>query len=251
MPAYVFQARGLINARVIQYNLDWVWPYWVHRQFGPEDPSFVPRSFSLGHVNLTQRSWTAVGRRDIPVYAIVDPRGLVTPLYDSWSLDFWVIDDQGDALLPSLQLEAHQQVALTPHFTVSTRVDQGRQLLQSEVSLRMNGTAPMLRMAVTGRSPKRGWLVVSVRPYNPRGHQFCGRFILSCRSDITAGKQADVRGYETDHPIDCIFPIFIRAMSTSGCSRTIGTVTIFIAVLVWRRRRRCSDSSMENRKQCV
>src|SRR5699024_2256982 len=25
----VFHARGLINARVIQHNLDWIWPYWV------------------------------------------------------------------------------------------------------------------------------------------------------------------------------------------------------------------------------
>ncbi len=27
-----FHARGLINSRVIQHNLDWVWPYWVEQQ---------------------------------------------------------------------------------------------------------------------------------------------------------------------------------------------------------------------------
>ena len=31
----VFHARGLINSRVIQHNLDWVWPYWIERQFDP------------------------------------------------------------------------------------------------------------------------------------------------------------------------------------------------------------------------
>ena len=36
----LFHARGLINTKVFQYNLDWVWPYWVVRQFDPADPSF-------------------------------------------------------------------------------------------------------------------------------------------------------------------------------------------------------------------
>ena len=52
----VFHARGLINSRVIQHNLDWIWPYWIERQFDPEDPSFVPRAFSATHINLTHRN---------------------------------------------------------------------------------------------------------------------------------------------------------------------------------------------------
>jgi len=56
----VFHARGLINSRVLQHNLDWVWPYWVERQFDPADVSFLPRAFSLTHVNLTHRNWSAV-----------------------------------------------------------------------------------------------------------------------------------------------------------------------------------------------
>ncbi|MFO8050044.1 MAG: hypothetical protein R6U29_13505, partial [Desulfosudaceae bacterium] len=31
----VFHARGLVNAKSIQQNLDWIWPYWVERQFNP------------------------------------------------------------------------------------------------------------------------------------------------------------------------------------------------------------------------
>src|SRR5262245_65155081 len=72
-------ARGLINSRVIQHNLDWVWPYWVCRQFDPADPSFVPRAFSLTHINLTHRNWTAIGLPVGDELPIVDPRGLVTP----------------------------------------------------------------------------------------------------------------------------------------------------------------------------
>ena len=90
-PDVLFHARGLINTKAIQNNLDWVWPYWVERQFNPADVSFIPRAFSFSHINLTHRNWTAVGLPDVPYYPIVDPRGLVTPHFDGWSLDFWLI----------------------------------------------------------------------------------------------------------------------------------------------------------------
>ncbi|MEJ2475526.1 MAG: hypothetical protein P8Y74_16805 [Desulfobacterales bacterium] len=64
----IFHARGLINARTIQGNLDWVWPFWVKKQFDPLDKAFVPRSFALTHVNLTNRNWTAVGMPDCAAY---------------------------------------------------------------------------------------------------------------------------------------------------------------------------------------
>jgi len=83
----VFHARGLINSRVIQHNLDWVWPYWIERQFDPKDPSFIPRAFSITHINLSNRNWTAVGHPDCDELPVVDPRGLLTPFFDSWSLD--------------------------------------------------------------------------------------------------------------------------------------------------------------------
>ena len=70
----VLHARGLLNSRVLQHNLDWVWPYWVERQFDPRDNAFVPRAFSLTHINLTHRNWTAIGLPDCLELPIVDPR---------------------------------------------------------------------------------------------------------------------------------------------------------------------------------
>ena len=60
----LFHARGIVNTKAIQHNLDWVWPYWVERQFDPHDVSFIPRAFSFSHVNLTHRNWTAIGLPD-------------------------------------------------------------------------------------------------------------------------------------------------------------------------------------------
>ncbi|MEJ1974358.1 MAG: hypothetical protein WDM96_18435 [Lacunisphaera sp.] len=109
----LFHARGLMNTKAIQHNLDWVWPYWVGRQFNPDDVSFIPRAFSFSHINLTHRNWTAVGRPDIPFYPIIDPRGLVTPLFDGWSLDFWFLPKDGGApLFPSQLGEFQQQLLL-------------------------------------------------------------------------------------------------------------------------------------------
>jgi len=103
----VFHARGLINSRVVQHNLDWVWPYWIERQFDPKDEAFVPRGFSITHINLTHRNWTAVGLPDVGEFPIVDPRGLLTPWLDKWSLDGWVISGDGRRrLLPSRTVSA-------------------------------------------------------------------------------------------------------------------------------------------------
>ncbi len=75
----VLHARGLMNSQAIQHNLDWIWPYWVERQFDPQDGAFIPRAFSITQINLTHRNWTAVGIPDGDEFPLVDPRGLVTP----------------------------------------------------------------------------------------------------------------------------------------------------------------------------
>ena len=51
-----FHARGLINKKAIQHNMDWVWPYWVERQFDAADNSFISRASSFSHINLTHRN---------------------------------------------------------------------------------------------------------------------------------------------------------------------------------------------------
>ncbi|MEW5804822.1 MAG: hypothetical protein AB1847_22265 [bacterium] len=130
----IFHARGLINTRAIQHNLDWIWPYWVQRQFDPLDHSFIPRAFSLTHVNLTHRNWTAVGIPDCRAIAIVDPRGLVTPFFDGWSIDGWILTEAGDPLLPSKEEFASQRLVLDrDNLSVVTETEKGSILLRVEV----------------------------------------------------------------------------------------------------------------------
>jgi hypothetical protein len=170
----LFHARGLINTRAIQHNLDWIWPYWVQRQFNPADRSFVPRGFSFSHINLTHRNWTAVGLPDLPFYPIVDPRGLVTPLYDGWSLDFWLIGTDGRWLVPAKLEHAEQRLETGARLRViSCFTDHGWQLT-TDVSLELHEGQPhcVVRATAAAPAPVEIRLAVVVRPYNPEGISF-------------------------------------------------------------------------------
>lgn len=174
----VFHARGLVNAKAIQHNLDWVWPYWVQRQFSPSDPSFIPRAFSFSHINMTHRNWTAVGLPGCAAYPIVDPRGLVTPLYDGWSVDFWIITENGRRLLPSRLVDeaVEQSLELDPNLKVVTRcVKEDLHLTVATQMARNPEGMAELRCEVEAVSNDDGWLVAAVRPYNPEGVQFIHR----------------------------------------------------------------------------
>jgi hypothetical protein len=189
----VFHARGLVNSKAIQHNLDWVWPYWVERQFNPDDPSFIPRAFSFSHINLTHRNWTAVGLPDTPVYPIVDPRGLVTPLHDGWSLDFWIITDRGKRLLPSKLADAavSQVLSFDPTLMITTRCEENG--LALDLTAAMTDAAE-LSLTVSALSDDDGWLAVAVRPYNPEGVQFIHRIEQQASgNDFRVNGEATVR----------------------------------------------------------
>ncbi len=174
----VFHARGLINSRVIQQNLDWVWPYWIVRQFDPASDAFIPRAFSLTHINLTARNWTAVGVPGCDLLAIVDPRGLVTPFWDGWSLDAWVIAEDGGRLIPSRLAEVTQRLDFAEGLAVATSSRSGSLELESRADV---VTQPGLacRLSLRARADRRAWLVVSARPCNPEGISFIHRIRLT------------------------------------------------------------------------
>ncbi len=181
----ILQARGLINTRAIQHNLDWVWPYWVERQFNPHDPSFVPRAFSLTHVNLTHRNWTAIGLPDCAQMPLVDPRGLVTPLFDGWSLDTWVIPADGPPLLPSRTADgnAHQRMADGADVAVATRTRRNGLALNSHAAVVDVNGVPVCRLYTEGQANTPAWLVVSIRPTNPEGVSFIERITFDDQHD--------------------------------------------------------------------
>lgn len=175
----VLHARGLINSRIIQHNLDWVWPYWVERQFDPGDPAFIPRAFSITHINLTHRNWTAVGLPDCSALPIVDPRGLVTPHFDGWSLDGWIVPDIGEAMLPSRASKSQQRLGLADNPSVRTESNEAGLSLATDVCVELDDGRPVCRIDYEGRADRTAAIVVSLRPCNPEGVSFVHEIGLS------------------------------------------------------------------------
>ncbi|MDW7773871.1 MAG: hypothetical protein SCH71_13370 [Desulfobulbaceae bacterium] len=168
----VFHARGLLNTKAIQHNLDWVWPYWIVRQFNPSDPSFIPRAFSFSHVNLTHRNWTAVGLPDLALYPIVDPHGLVTPLHDGWSVDCWFYGRNGESLFPSTQDHVDQHLIDDDNRRVVTESSLPAARLQTTVWMDAGEENPVVTIEARVKTGAGGWLIVALRPFNPEGIQF-------------------------------------------------------------------------------
>ena len=175
----VFHARGLINSRVVQHNLDWVWPYWIERQFDPHDVSFIPRAFSLTHINLTHRNWTAVGYPDCAELPIVDPRGLLTPFLDGWSIDAWLMSEDGRFLLPSRASECRQQQDLVPEVSITTKTQGSGLQLSSKAWVQLEEALPACKLWVEATTDSDAWLILALRPYNPEGISFIHEIRLS------------------------------------------------------------------------
>ena len=170
----VFHARGLMNTGAIQHNLDWIWPYWVERQFDPHDDAFIPRAFSITHVNLTHRNWTAVGIPDFDALPLVDPRGLLTPHWDAWSLDTWIVTDDGRQLVPSqlAQVEQRLDIAGADGLAVVTQSNNAGLSLRARVDVTSDVDGVVCNQRLTAEADSGGWLVVALRPYNPEGVTF-------------------------------------------------------------------------------
>ncbi len=174
----VMQARGLVNSQAIQHNMDWVWPYWVERQFDPGDESFLPRAFNLSHLNLTHRNWTAVGVPESTELSIVDPRGLVTPFFDGWSIDAWVITREGFPLIPSRLKIARQEFTMIRNPQIQTTSEDMGVALKSCVESCQQSDVTICQIKLSAFAPTGGWVVVSLRPYNPEGISFVDKVSL-------------------------------------------------------------------------
>ncbi len=164
----VLQARGLINSQAIQHNLDWIWPFWVERQFNPRDEAFIPRAFSMTHINLTYRNWTAIGLPDFMELPIVDPRGLVTPFFDGWSIDGWIIGNIRE-LIPSRMKSVQQTVHFKETLTVSTILKSANLSLISQARVIVDNNVPTCEITFEAKAFRQAWLVICIRPYNPEG----------------------------------------------------------------------------------
>ena len=164
--------RGLLNFAVLQMQRDWVYPFWVHKQLDPESDSYIPRAQNPLLINITHRNWTAVGTPNGFYEAIVDPRGLVTPLPREWSVDTWLVTSD-QAFFPSRAASAEQ--SYEKNFPcLTTHIDFGEIELQLEhFAASTNHQVDVLfgKSSVVNKSKENrsGMICIAIRPFNPEG----------------------------------------------------------------------------------
>lgn len=170
----VMQLRGLMNLHVLSLHSDWIWPYWMERQSSPHSESFIPRAMNLTYINLTHRDWTGVGFFGSRNEAIVDPRGLVTPWRNGWSLDTWFYDGQ-KLIFPSELEPAHvRQWRANGLPWVFTELRLPKAVLLFETfPIRVEETDFVVHQVLARNpapaEPLEGAIVFSIRPANPEG----------------------------------------------------------------------------------
>lgn len=164
--------RGLLNFAVFQMRRDWIFPYWVHKQLDPTNPAYVARSQNPLMINVTHRNWTAIGTPNGFYEAIVDPRGLVTPLPREWSLDVWLVTDAG-TFFPSIA-----QIALQDFDTSAPRLTTKFEFggIKIELEQFVGQTNHKLDVLFNHTKVKNesshklnGFVCIAIRPFNPEG----------------------------------------------------------------------------------
>jgi hypothetical protein len=160
-------SRGVLNFTVLQTLVDWVLPFWAEQQYDPASPSFVPRSHLGLSMNITQRNWTAAGHPSCAIEPIVDPRGLLTPFPDGWSVDAWLLTD--DTILFPSRASGVRQALRDGLPIVETECDLAGLVLASTVYTSGKHVVARYRVSdPTGRA-RSGRLGLSIRPFNPEG----------------------------------------------------------------------------------
>jgi hypothetical protein len=160
-------SRSLYNIMAIQPNNDWVWPYWAEKQYDQTDKSFLPSSYLS--INLTHRNWTGLSSPSSDREAIVDPRGLVTPLFDGWSLDYWVKRDDL-VILPSRLESLDQRLVNRSPIVKSTFYKKNVKVISEALMFEADGenyVEAFYHVEPWENVKTRMSFYLAVRPYNP------------------------------------------------------------------------------------
>ena len=177
--------RAVRTRGAAQLGVDWVWPHWLERQMDPRSPAFIPRGHLPVTTNMTGRNWTGIAPPHCRHKAIVDGRGLLTPWFDGWSLDWWV-GHQGEWWFPSRAAGVRQGlVDGTPVVETLMEVAGGE---VAHTVYAVAGDEPLAVVEMVNRASEPVTLALAVRPYNPEGLAVIERIALHEETVVIDGR---------------------------------------------------------------
>ncbi|MDZ7675840.1 MAG: hypothetical protein U5K30_12335 [Acidimicrobiales bacterium] len=186
----VFQA--LRTQAASQVGSGWVWPWWLHRQIDPRSVAFVPSGHLPFLSNVTGRNWTSIGNVGSAREAVVDPRGLVSPWIDGWSLDWWV-GAEDTWHVPSESANVRQSlVDDTPVVETRMRVP-GGDIVHRSYAMRetaADGGRDLAIVEIENASAVPVALALAVRPYDVEGLSVIERIELHGETVTVDGRVA-------------------------------------------------------------
>jgi len=144
-------------------------PWWWQRQVDPASPDVVPGPGS--GESTTHRDWLLLGTVGGAERAVVDPRGLVTPWPEGWSLDWWIgADDTWH--LPSRAAGVRQRlVGDAPVVETVARIP-GGELVHRAWAVAAGDGVPdggAVVVELENASPVPVAVALAVRPFNVLG----------------------------------------------------------------------------------
>ena len=197
--------RGLINKMVFSIDTDWLWPYWANEQFNPLSKSFSPHSLGLYVTNITHRNWTAIGCYGSTKEAVVDPRGLVTPLLEGWSVDVAVALDE-KVYYPARMEKVQQRVEdKWPCLTTSFNIEglACRRETFAGWAKKLEVIYDRLNVKNTTAGPANVEILFTVRPANPEGVSMVTDIEYSPLGGVTVNGKIGLVLQESPQIIDC------------------------------------------------
>ncbi|MCP4050778.1 MAG: hypothetical protein GY730_08750 [bacterium] len=194
--------QGILNNKVIPYHLDRVWPFWVYKQFSPKSASYSVNAFPMAAINMTYRNWVTLGLPGSDDKVTVDPRGLITPFRDGWSLDFWIADSI--RLVSSAHLKKVQQIIVKDNAILQTECAFEKLRVVSEVFFQLDKSANgfVFNKVIIENTAVEDITIsffFSIRPYNPEGlvpieeivYLTSGSFIIDNRLGLVLDQKPD------------------------------------------------------------
>ncbi len=160
-------ASGMWNYSFFQFYRNFVGPYWVERQYDPNDLSFIPRAVTLLSVNITHRNWMGFRGSSSDSFALIDPAGAISPVVGYYSLEVALREND------KLRLPTRGEIPLKHKLLRDLPVPETRMRTQNgQVRVRAaGGLGEVVLIEIEHRLPAKDTIEIclGVRPFHPEG----------------------------------------------------------------------------------